>query len=183
MTAPSTEDQNWWQRRSKLAKGSIIAISGLLGLSIIGGIFGEDDASDATEQTTTSVTTTSAAPTSTTTEPAPTTTTAPDPTTAEPKPDEDRNDPPVQPDSADTIGNEYPQPAPADNIIDNAPEAVAPPAPAPADPAPAPAPVDPPSVGTVHPGSFCTGGTGVSATGKPMVCAPASDGRLRWQSA
>lgn len=34
----------------------------------------------------------------------------------------------------------------------------------------------------VHPGSFCSGGTGVSKTGKAMVCAPASDGRLRWQS-
>ncbi|WP_205762099.1 hypothetical protein [Arthrobacter mobilis] len=34
----------------------------------------------------------------------------------------------------------------------------------------------------VHPGAFCSGGTGVSSTGKPMVCAPASDGRNRWQS-
>ena len=45
-------------------------------------------------------------------------------------------------------------------------------APPPAAPAPA----------YVHPGAFCTGGTGVSMTGKPMVCAPGSDGRLRWQS-
>jgi len=34
----------------------------------------------------------------------------------------------------------------------------------------------------VHPGAFCSGGVGVSKTGKPMVCAPASDGRNRWQS-
>ena len=40
------------------------------------------------------------------------------------------------------------------------------------------------SVGTVHPGSFCDPpGTGVSKTGKPMVCAPGSDGRNRWRSA
>ncbi|MFC9840912.1 hypothetical protein ACFVKB_45230, partial [Rhodococcus sp. NPDC127530] len=36
---------------------------------------------------------------------------------------------------------------------------------------------------TVHPGSFCSGGTGVSSTGKPMVCATAKDGKMRWQSA
>ncbi|WP_377010735.1 hypothetical protein [Arthrobacter sp. GCM10027362] len=34
----------------------------------------------------------------------------------------------------------------------------------------------------VHPGAFCSGGVGVSKTGKPMVCAPGSDGRNRWQS-
>ncbi|MBC2681126.1 hypothetical protein GSS87_01635 [Corynebacterium sp. 4HC-13] len=49
---------------------------------------------------------------------------------------------------------------------------------APAYPPPAPA-----GGRTVHPGAFCNGGTGVSSTGKPMVCAPASDGRMRWQSA
>ncbi len=40
-----------------------------------------------------------------------------------------------------------------------------------------------PAADYVHPGSFCSGGgsTGVSKTGKAMVCAPASDGRLRWQ--
>jgi hypothetical protein len=39
-------------------------------------------------------------------------------------------------------------------------------------------------VGTVRPGTFCDPpGTGVSAKGKPMVCAPAADGRNRWQSA
>lgn len=43
--------------------------------------------------------------------------------------------------------------------------------------APAPAP------GYVSPGAFCSGGTGVSKTGKAMVCAPASDGRMRWRSA
>lgn len=40
-----------------------------------------------------------------------------------------------------------------------------------------------PAPSYVHPGSFCSGGTGVSKTGKPMVCAPATDGRLRWQGA
>lgn len=39
-----------------------------------------------------------------------------------------------------------------------------------------------PAPAYVHPGAFCSGGTGVSKTGKPMVCAPGSDGRLRWQS-
>jgi outer membrane biosynthesis protein TonB len=40
------------------------------------------------------------------------------------------------------------------------------------------------SVGTVHPGSYCDPpGAGVSSTGKPMVCAPGSDGRNRWQGA
>jgi beta-lactam-binding protein with PASTA domain len=43
--------------------------------------------------------------------------------------------------------------------------------------APAPAP------GYVTPGAFCSGGTGVSKTGKPMVCAPAKDGRNRWLGA
>jgi len=38
--------------------------------------------------------------------------------------------------------------------------------------------------GTVRPGTFCDPpGTGISAKGKPMVCAPAADGRNRWQSA
>lgn len=36
--------------------------------------------------------------------------------------------------------------------------------------------------GFVHPGSFCSGGTGVSKKGKPMVCRVASDGRMRWKS-
>ncbi|MGW7609562.1 PASTA domain-containing protein [Streptomyces sp. NPDC054766] len=41
------------------------------------------------------------------------------------------------------------------------------------------------SVGTVHPGSFCSppGATGVSRSGTPMVCGPGSDGRNRWHSA
>jgi hypothetical protein len=65
-------------------------------------------------------------------------------------------------------------------------------------PAPAPEPQDEPaaesdddedsgggpSAGTVTPGSFCDPpGTGVSKTGKPMVCAPGSDGRNRWRGA
>lgn len=50
---------------------------------------------------------------------------------------------------------------------------------------PPPAYTPPASSGpaTVHPGSFCSGGTGVSSTGKPMVCATAKDGKMRWQSA
>lgn len=43
----------------------------------------------------------------------------------------------------------------------------------------APAPVS----GYVTAGAFCGGGVGVSKTGKAMICAPASDGRLRWRSA
>jgi hypothetical protein len=36
----------------------------------------------------------------------------------------------------------------------------------------------------VNSGSFCNPpGTGVSKKGKPMVCAPGSDGRNRWQGA
>ncbi|MGW5971708.1 PASTA domain-containing protein [Streptomyces sp. NPDC055186] len=40
------------------------------------------------------------------------------------------------------------------------------------------------SVGTVHPGSFCSqpGATGVTKAGTPMVCGPGSDGRNRWRS-
>lgn len=40
------------------------------------------------------------------------------------------------------------------------------------------------SVGTVHPGSFCSprGATGVTEAGTPMVCGPGSDGRNRWHS-
>ena len=47
--------------------------------------------------------------------------------------------------------------------------------PAPVAPRPAPQPAyEPPAPagGTVHPGAYCSGGTGVSKTGKPMVCAP-----------
>lgn len=49
--------------------------------------------------------------------------------------------------------------------------------------APAPAEGDAGTGSYVHPGSFCDGGTGVSKKGVPMVCAPGSDGRNRWQSA
>ncbi|RSS18854.1 PASTA domain-containing protein [Streptomyces sp. WAC08401] len=40
------------------------------------------------------------------------------------------------------------------------------------------------SVGTVHPGSFCSspGATAVTKAGTPMVCGPGSDGRNRWRS-
>jgi type IV secretory pathway VirB10-like protein len=34
----------------------------------------------------------------------------------------------------------------------------------------------------VHPGAFCSGGVGVTSTGKSMVCAPAKDGKMRWIS-
>jgi hypothetical protein len=42
-----------------------------------------------------------------------------------------------------------------------------------------------PSLPVVHPGAFCAspGAQGVSSSGKPMVCAQATDGRLRWRSA
>ncbi|MEZ5152150.1 thermonuclease family protein [Rhodococcus zopfii] len=56
-------------------------------------------------------------------------------------------------------------------------------APAPAAPAPAPAPVPAPAGNVVHPGAFCTGGTGITTKGTPMVCAPGSDGRNRWRAA
>ncbi|MFJ4172126.1 DUF1524 domain-containing protein [Paenarthrobacter sp. NPDC089714] len=76
-------------------------------------------------------------------------------------------------------------------VAEPAPAAPAPAAPAPAPaapavvpaPAPAPAPAAPAGPNVVHPGAFCSGGTGVSSTGKPMVCAPAKDGRMRWISA
>ncbi|CAL9366015.1 PASTA domain-containing protein [Streptomyces sp. enrichment culture] len=40
------------------------------------------------------------------------------------------------------------------------------------------------SVGTVHPGSFCSpaGAMGVTKAGTPMVCGAGSDGRNRWRS-
>jgi hypothetical protein len=70
------------------------------------------------------------------------------------------------------------KPAPAPAAPAPAPAAHAPAAPAPAPAAPAPA-----APNYVTPGAFCSGGTGVSKTGKPMVCAPATDGRNRWQGA
>jgi len=41
------------------------------------------------------------------------------------------------------------------------------------------------TVGTAHPGSYCStpGAVGVTVNGTPMVCAPGSDGKDRWQSA
>lgn len=78
-------------------------------------------------------------------------------------------------------------PAPDPVVVEQqapAPDPAPVPAPAPVYEAPAPAPApEAPAVGTVHPGSFCSGGTGVSKKGVPMVCAPGSDGRNRWQSA
>lgn len=68
-----------------------------------------------------------------------------------------------------------------------APPAAPPPPVAPAPPAPPPAPAPaPPSVNVVHPGSYCSsaGATGVTKTGKPMVCKTTStDSRLRWRAA
>jgi hypothetical protein len=58
------------------------------------------------------------------------------------------------------------------------------------NPAPVPEPAPQPpngggSGGTVHGGAFCSpaGSTGLSETGKSMICAPAKDGRLRWRQA
>jgi endonuclease YncB( thermonuclease family) len=69
-------------------------------------------------------------------------------------------------------GTPAPSPAPA-------PQSRPAPAPAPSTPAPNPAP----SGNVVKPGAFCSGGTGVTSTGTPMVCAPGSDGRNRWKAA
>ena len=69
-------------------------------------------------------------------------------------------------------GTPAPSPAPA-------PQSRPAPAPAPSTPAPNPAP----SGNVVNPGAFCSGGTGVTSTGTPMVCAPGSDGRNRWRAA
>ena len=67
-------------------------------------------------------------------------------------------------------GTPAPSPAPAPQSR---------PAPAPSTPAPNPAP----SGNVVKPGAFCSGGTGVTSAGTPMVCAPGSDGRNRWKAA
>ncbi len=59
-------------------------------------------------------------------------------------------------------------------------------APPPANPPPANPPPPPAVAGSVHPGAFCSGGgaTGVTNTGKPMVCkTSATDDRLRWRAA
>ncbi|MEV4634672.1 DUF2510 domain-containing protein [Rhodococcus coprophilus] len=58
-----------------------------------------------------------------------------------------------------------------------------PPPPAPEYTPPPPAPPEQ-SGGTLHPGSFCStpGAVGITVKGVPMVCAPGSDGRDRWQS-
>lgn len=72
--------------------------------------------------------------------------------------------------AAPAVGNPKPRPSPK-------------PQPQPTTQAEA-APTADDNSGTVRPGTFCDPpGTGVSAKGKPMVCAPAADGRNRWQSA
>ncbi|WJY73266.1 hypothetical protein CAURIC_08265 [Corynebacterium auriscanis] len=120
--------------------------------------------------------TTSAAPTTESVEPttSPTTTASAEPVSPRVDNESDDEDRPYVPPARQPAPIRQ-QPAPA-------------PRPAPVAPQPAPAPqpaYEPPSTGagTVHPGAYCSGGTGVSKTGKPMVCAPASDGRNRWQSA
>lgn len=89
---------------------------------------------------------------------------------------------------APAVGNPKPRPAPKPQ-----PQPVPQPVPKPQpQPAPQPAPVSEDNnpggsgsdVGTVSPGAFCDPpGTGVSPKGKPMVCAPAADGRNRWKGA
>lgn len=125
--------------------------------------------SSSTEETTSEETTTSEEPTTTTSE---------TPTT-------ESTEPSTEPEQPTSEHQEVPAPENNDNDVDRQP---APPArqPAPAAPRPAPQPAyEPPAPtgGTVHPGAYCSGGTGVSKTGKPMICAPGSDGRNRWQSA
>lgn len=72
--------------------------------------------------------------------------------------------------AAPAVGNPRPRPAPK-------------PQPQPKTQAEAP-PASDDNSSTVRPGTFCDPpGTGVSAKGKAMVCAPAADGRNRWQSA
>jgi hypothetical protein len=78
------------------------------------------------------------------------------------------------------VAEPAPAPAPAP-----APKPVPAPKPAPAPvPKPAPAPAPAPA-NTVNPGSFCApaGATGVTSTGKPMVCRTSdTDSRNRWRS-
>jgi hypothetical protein len=84
---------------------------------------------------------------------------------------------------AEPLATEPPAPDPVPAPV---PAPAPQPAPAPAPkPAPAPAPAPAP-IGAVHPGAFCSGAgsTGVTTTGKPMVCkTSATDTRLRWRAA
>lgn len=50
-------------------------------------------------------------------------------------------------------------------------------------PASTPVPAPAPQSNVVHPGAFCSGGTGITTKGTLMVCAPGSDGKNRWRSA
>lgn len=90
---------------------------------------------------------------------------------------------PVRPDDEDDDEIDRPYIPPADQPAPIRQQSVPAPRPAPA-PAPKPA-YEPPATGGgfVHPGAFCSGGTGVSKTGKAMVCAPGADGKNRWRSA
>ncbi|MFI9382980.1 hypothetical protein [Kutzneria sp. NPDC052558] len=82
--------------------------------------------------------------------------------------------------STTTTTTEAPAPPPATH---QPPPATHQPAPPPPTEAPAPPPSEPVYV---TPGAFCSteGATGVTKTGKPMVCSrTATDSRLRWRAA
>ncbi|MGX1738581.1 hypothetical protein ACWIB8_05330 [Corynebacterium flavescens] len=142
-----------------------------------------DPAPVVTESSTTAAPTTSSK--TSTSKPSPTSSSAEPTTSAEPAVEPE----PAPEENADNQQHGFvaPQqqpepeaPAPAPVVEQQAPAPAPAPDPAPVYEAPAPAA---PAAGTVHPGSFCSGGTGVSKKGVPMVCAPGSDGRNRWQSA
>ncbi|MDU0479765.1 hypothetical protein QVA66_11025 [Staphylococcus chromogenes] len=166
---------------------AVITISAALLLTACGGSGENKD----TAPSGAAVTAVPATPTSTSTPtPKPTLTSTPSPTT-------------LTTTSSTVVERAVPSKAAQDHIAEQAPadqphgfvapaqkpaeEYVEPPAPAPAAVQQAPAPVEQkapaPAGNVVHPGAFCSGGTGVSSTGKPMVCAPAKDGRNRWKSA
>lgn len=90
---------------------------------------------------------------------------------------------PVRPDDEDDTEKDRPYVPPAHQPAPIRQQPVPSPRPVPA-PAPKPA-YEPPATGGgfVHPGAFCSGGSGVSKTGKAMVCAPGADGKNRWRSA
>ncbi|WFS15172.1 DUF2510 domain-containing protein [Rhodococcus aetherivorans] len=181
--------------------------AGVLGFAVLGSVVDTDDKKDAPAAVVTT-TTSSAAPT-TTTAPRTTTTTAPRITSTTTAPAAV----PLVPQVETTTTRAYtPPPAPTTTLsleyscsdaawresMGAEGDALCgstwtpytqPPAPAYTPPpttqyTPPPAPPQQ-SGGTVRGGSFCStpGATGVTTTGKLMVCAPGSDGRDRWQSA
>ncbi|KAB1501447.1 hypothetical protein F7230_09535 [Corynebacterium sp. 320] len=160
-------------------------------LFVVSGAFAPEQQGNTTPTTGSATTTTSATATTTTST---TATTSKKPTTGNTTTSEEpiaaENDTPAHPPSDEQPPASQREPEePINNFIPPVPTPAPKPeyTPAPAyEPAPAPQPVyEPPAtnVRTVHPGAYCSGGTGVSKTGKPMVCALASDGRMRWQSA